>query len=402
MGNEVEKNSDKVAEVMKSIPFENIIGGPLAACIRAQEESAVATRNYLEQAALKRCADPADGWEPVTISFFFQIGEEMQRLTLPLLSILPIPYVQINEVDLTYKATITACDNERFEAKYTADDTTDIKRRGNSELVSKNYIDIHVHATPTDMPSGVAKLIDIFSNQLIEITEVKDEEPEALPPTEEAPALDDKTVPDTPEAKPAETKPSDTKPAETKPAETTPSTTAPESKAPSAEKEPTKTWTERFSIVITDKINKKDEVAKTQKYISEYAHDVLMDFELAETDFTEYLQKAAKSNNVEIPVGLAKADALGLCKKLKNKSIKCVVPAYNITFSKKLEGAELNLALQAICKYTSYRDTETFVNAMNNTTKRTVTLETPEQNVQQLIDELSAADIKATKVKIQL
>ena len=183
------------------LDFNRIIGGPLSACVNAQEEAAQATLDYLNGGVFRKKDDDESCLEPVTMTFYFERGGVVNRLTMPLLCIVPVPYLRIDQVNLRFQATVTesSMKEEKLElkAKYSAPgDSAEITDVAQEKFLSKRCIDVDLNVTTADMPMGISKLIEIFNNQLVEIKQYEPTEP-ALPtaPTEPiAPAEPEKPI----------------------------------------------------------------------------------------------------------------------------------------------------------------------------------------------------------------
>ena len=183
------------------LDFNRIIGGPLSACVNAQEEAAQATLDYLNGVVFRKKDDDESCLEPVTMTFYFERGGVVNRLTMPLLCIVPVPYLRIDQVNLRFQATVTesSMKEEKLElkAKYSAPgDSAEITDVSQEKFLSKRCIDVDLNVTTADMPMGISKLIEIFNNQLVEIKQYEPTEP-ALPtaPTEPiAPAEPEKPI----------------------------------------------------------------------------------------------------------------------------------------------------------------------------------------------------------------
>lgn len=224
---------DNQESLLQELDFNRILGAPLSACVNAQEEAAQATLQYLNEVVFTQAGDDDSSLEPVTVSFYFESGGQVHRIVMPLLLIVPVPYLQIDRVDLTFQATVTESrmnhDTRKLslKAKYSAPgDSAEVSNETKAEYMNKRCIDINLSVTSADMPMGISKLLEIFNNQLVE---VKPDEPEVLPeptPTEKP--------------KPAE-QPTENKPAappasnEEKPKPPTPHPTAPETPKPEKE-----------------------------------------------------------------------------------------------------------------------------------------------------------------------
>lgn len=159
-------SGSKVASALNSIPFGNIIGGPLAACVRAQAEAAHTTIDFIRGFTMTNSELDPEGIEPITVTFTFIMNGEKTRMTVPLMTIVPIPYMHIDYIDLNFTADITACDDGKMEAKYATEGYTRTENDEQSVSV-ESKMGINVRASTSSMPSGMAKMIEFFTNNLI-------------------------------------------------------------------------------------------------------------------------------------------------------------------------------------------------------------------------------------------
>lgn len=237
---------DNQESLLQELDFNRILGAPLSACVNAQEEAAQATLQYLNEVVFTQAGDDDSSLEPVTVSFYFESAGQVHRIVMPLLLIVPVPYLQIDRVDLTFQATVTESrmnhDTRKLslKAKYSAPgDSAEVSKETKAEYMNKRCIDINLSVTSADMPMGISKLLEIFNNQLVE---VKPDEPEVLPKP-------------TPAEKPKPTE----QPTENKPA--TPTTPKPEKKEKKEEQKPEEPKTEevkqpemKYNILLLGKI----------------------------------------------------------------------------------------------------------------------------------------------------
>ena len=237
---------DNQESLLQELDFNRILGAPLSACVNAQEEAAQATLQYLNEVVFTQAGDDDSSLEPVTVSFYFESAGQVHRIVMPLLLNVPVPYLQIDRVDLTFQATVTESrmnhDTRKLslKAKYSAPgDSAEVSKETKAEYMNKRCIDINLSVTSADMPMGISKLLEIFNNQLVE---VKPDEPEVLP--EPTPAE---------KPKPAE------QPTENKP--TTSTTPKPEKEEKKEEQKPEEPKTEevkqpetKYNILLLGKI----------------------------------------------------------------------------------------------------------------------------------------------------
>lgn len=165
-GGDSKEGGKQVVSALHSIPFGNIIGGPLAACVHAQAEASQTTLNFIRGFTMADSGIDVDGAEPVTVTFSFVMNGVPTLMTLPLMTLVPIPYMRIEHVNLSFTADITACSNEKMEARYASEGYKRTEENEKSVSV-QSKMGIHVRATTSDMPSGMARMLDFFANNLI-------------------------------------------------------------------------------------------------------------------------------------------------------------------------------------------------------------------------------------------
>lgn len=159
--------SEAMISYMKALPFDHIIGAPLMACIKAQQSSAQATWEAIREMGFDKSDKSAGEEEVAMVSFLFQQGGFTRKITVPLLTLIPIPYMQIDSVDLKFRADMSTTSEGELTAKYS--NTMDSQAARTSKYNVTNEIDINIHATTSGMPAGIAKLLDIFTNQCIDV-----------------------------------------------------------------------------------------------------------------------------------------------------------------------------------------------------------------------------------------
>lgn len=184
--------SQIATSALQAIPFSSMIGGPLKACIEAQAMAAKTSWEFIQEVGLN--TDPNTGEKKaVNVSFsFIQNGREVQ-LNVPLLTIVPIPYIAIHSVDINFKANISAASssvNEQsssssldagaeitaglkigpfhMDAKLNANYSSkkDSKATEESKYSVEYTMDVAVKAGQDSMPAGLAKVLELLGNSL--------------------------------------------------------------------------------------------------------------------------------------------------------------------------------------------------------------------------------------------
>ncbi len=181
--------ADIALDSLSSLPFGDIIGGPLVAAIEAQELAAYTTVNYIQEVAFNE--DENGNKEVINVDFSYQKGEETFNLIVPLLTLVPIPYIEIDEMTIQFTANIDASAEQSSSTISTTEATSEtnvkyssfwspVKAKFNANFSTKKQskaaqnskysveytVDVFAHATGTDMPSGTQKVLQILTDSI--------------------------------------------------------------------------------------------------------------------------------------------------------------------------------------------------------------------------------------------
>lgn len=190
---EIDANPSQVAtNALQAIPFGSIIGAPLQACIEAQAMAAQTSWQFIQEVGLS--TDPETGKkEAVNVTFEFIQNGRMAQLNVPLLTIVPIPYIAIQDIDISFKANISASSSSvsktssssslnvdggfssklgwgpfsmraNMRANYSS--KKDSKATQNSKYSVEYTMDVAVKAAQDSMPAGLAKVLELLGSAL--------------------------------------------------------------------------------------------------------------------------------------------------------------------------------------------------------------------------------------------
>lgn len=201
---------------LSAIPFGSLIGGPLIAAIEAQAKSAMTTVDFIN--AVGFYGDENDK-KVRNIAFSYRTGPnetDLAQLAVPILSIVPIPFLRIENMDIHFKASIS----QSMETKETESSATDaqagfragggwgpFKAEMNASVSSKKdssstrdsrysveyTMDINVHAVQDDIPAGLAKVLGLLGESMDRQLQARSPVPPQADPSETPPAERGKT-----------------------------------------------------------------------------------------------------------------------------------------------------------------------------------------------------------------
>ncbi|MBL8684758.1 MAG: DUF2589 domain-containing protein [Myxococcales bacterium] len=184
--------STVATNALQSIPFSAMIGGPLDAAIKAQALAAQTSWEFIKNVGLY--TDQSTGeTKAVSVSFQYQKDGEMVNLIVPLLAIVPIPYIAIDTITIDFMAKIDASASTYaeqasesegsfkgsadvsvgwgpFSAKVHMEGGYSSKSSSKATQESKYSVEytlnIHVQAGQDSMPAGLATVLNILNSAI--------------------------------------------------------------------------------------------------------------------------------------------------------------------------------------------------------------------------------------------
>lgn len=178
------KKQDLARQQLGMLPFGNLIGGPLNAAVEAQAKAATTSLDFIKSLTT---ADKDDAIPSVT--FKYKNGKNTNKLEVPLIAIVPIPFLRIDSMNIGFKASISASSQEsqtntdslskeakmEASAKYwfakakfsgSVSSKKDSTATKDSKYSVEYTMDINVHAVQDDMPAGLAKVLNILTESV--------------------------------------------------------------------------------------------------------------------------------------------------------------------------------------------------------------------------------------------
>ena len=194
----------RAVEELKQIPFAHLIGAPLKAAIESQALAAKTTIDFIKEVGFKApsSGDPTDialntvndadmgEVRNVTFSYVKKDDEDVENtfeLTVPILTITPIPYIRIDEMTIDFQAKLTdsVVDTRTSSSEVSASmsgsygsfwtpvkvnfrvSATHKTSTSATSAQKREYkIDIHVRAVQDEMPAGLSKILDILEDAI--------------------------------------------------------------------------------------------------------------------------------------------------------------------------------------------------------------------------------------------
>ncbi|HEU4403872.1 MAG TPA: DUF2589 domain-containing protein [Polyangiaceae bacterium] len=175
-------------QALQNIPFASLIGGPLTAAVQAQAQAAMTTVEFIQNVGFEPEASPNGAQKVKEVTFKYdkqnENGEVKQfALTVPILAVVPIPYLRIESLDIDFSAKLNDMVQTDQTSSFSGSANLDVSWRVVKFRASASYkndkstkssstqdysMSVKVHATQSDVPGGMQKVLDILESLIRE------------------------------------------------------------------------------------------------------------------------------------------------------------------------------------------------------------------------------------------
>ena len=168
----------QATNLLSGIPFGYLIGAPLVAAIDAQGLAAMETVKFIEAVGFTSSGSPpVTTAQTVTFTYTKPVTptgggtpvSETMTLTVPLLSIVDIPFLRISQMTIAFTANLSTSANFFFaSAKLNASisNTSSTNTTANSTYNVQYTMGINVTAEQDSMPAGLQAILNILANAI--------------------------------------------------------------------------------------------------------------------------------------------------------------------------------------------------------------------------------------------
>jgi hypothetical protein len=160
---------------MKSLYLYEIIGLPLKAIIDAETLAARASVDFIKDIGFTKNVDIADkkniNLGTIRVVHFNyntidETGKEIEStVTIPLLSLVPIPLLQIQEANLDFNIKITDVQEKTGDNKQIIEKKL-LASYADGAKNQSYQINIKLKLTQSDLPAGISALFNILENNI--------------------------------------------------------------------------------------------------------------------------------------------------------------------------------------------------------------------------------------------
>jgi hypothetical protein len=185
----------RATQELQSIPFRHLIGAPLTAVIEAQGEAAQTTIQFVQQVGFSPTSDDGKQWGDVrqVVFRYKKLAADGSladtTLEVPVLSIVPIPFIRIEDVNIDFTAKINELETTQVKTAlsvgsevsgsysswlspvkvgFKASMSYNRTSTSDSKFEKEYQMRVTVRAVQDDMPAGLAKILQILEKTIVE------------------------------------------------------------------------------------------------------------------------------------------------------------------------------------------------------------------------------------------
>jgi hypothetical protein len=189
-----------IGQELSSIDFQSMIGGPLNAVIKAQAQSAQTSVDFIKSVGFNAANAATEPGKPTMVTFEYDKPIETKaadgvitvtpkpfKLTVPILTMLPIPFIRVEEVTIDFNAKINSVVESTTSSSSDLNASLAVKAGwgpvsaelkcsySNKKATSatnkteRTYsLIIHVRAIQDELPAGMEKLLGVLESSIKE------------------------------------------------------------------------------------------------------------------------------------------------------------------------------------------------------------------------------------------
>lgn len=180
-----------------ALPMEQIIGGPLQAVVKAQALAASSTVDFIQQVGLNPAQGGGGNQTARTVDFSFQrrvpareedggspsdvLTTETVQLTVPLLTIVPVPFIRVKEATIDFEAQVSSSTLNTTDStfgisaeasggfwgvKFSVKASYTRNTKTSDQVNRSSTLKVHVYAVQDEIPAGLDRVLTILQTAI--------------------------------------------------------------------------------------------------------------------------------------------------------------------------------------------------------------------------------------------
>lgn len=183
-----------LVQELNSLDFSVYIGGPMQAAIKAQHDASMSQINFIKEVGFEE--DVAEGGAkklkyvdftytksvPSTTENSDAVVKSEVKLSVPLLSMLTIPALRIDEMTIDFNAKLNSVETQSIASEFQGSASISAKfwkvkfnasasykkTSSSTSTTEKTYtLGVHVKAVNDELPAGLSKIMDMLEDAIV-------------------------------------------------------------------------------------------------------------------------------------------------------------------------------------------------------------------------------------------
>jgi hypothetical protein len=183
-----------LVQELNSLDFSVYIGGPMQAAIKAQHDASMSQVNFIKEVGFEEGVAEGGAKKLKYVDFTYtksvpstaensdSVIKSEVKLSVPLLSMLTIPALRIDEMTIDFNAKLNSVETQSIASEFQGSASISAKfwkvkfnasasyKKTNSSTstTEKTYtLGVHVKAVNDELPAGLSKIMDMLEDAIV-------------------------------------------------------------------------------------------------------------------------------------------------------------------------------------------------------------------------------------------
>lgn len=182
-----------LVQELNSLDFSVYIGGPMQAAIKAQHDASMSQVNFIKEVGFEDADTPGSSKlryvdfvykksVPNTTQGNDNLVQSQVTLSVPLLSMLTIPALRIDEMTIDFNAKLNSVETQNISSEFQGSASISAKfwkvkfnasasykkTSSSTSTTEKTYtLGVHVKAVNDELPAGLSRIMDMLEDAIV-------------------------------------------------------------------------------------------------------------------------------------------------------------------------------------------------------------------------------------------
>ncbi|MCJ7934198.1 MAG: DUF2589 domain-containing protein [Chryseobacterium sp.] len=183
-----------LVQELNSLDFSVYIGGPMQAAIKAQHDASMSQVNFIKEVGFEEADGAGTASKLRYVDFVYKksvpsavegndsLVQSQVTLSVPLLSMLTIPALRIDEMTIDFNAKLNSVETQSIASEFQGSASVSAKfwkvkfnasasykkTSSSTSTTEKTYtLGVHVRAVNDELPAGLSRIMDMLEDAIV-------------------------------------------------------------------------------------------------------------------------------------------------------------------------------------------------------------------------------------------